>query len=483
MGLRPRWITVNVTRNSNGRIDMKTRATYLRIGYLFCMFIGILSLPAEDRVIVVSPATELNGNLDLAAVAEVFKESESLQDFERALNDPDVLLNNLDLDGDGEVDFIRVLEEEKEEGRLIVLQVIMGENAFADVAYIDIAREDDGEYEMQIRGETSLYGEDYYYIPEKTTISTWPIIVSLYDPFYDYYYSPYSWNHYPDWWQPYGCIRIGLYRAQVIYRYPYRSFRRSYRPWVRDFYSFHHATHRDYTPVIYSHRYSWDYRDRDRRNHDYYNNHRNNDWRDSKNRWDRRDHNDNRWDKGDRDKNRWDKRNRDNDRWDRDDNRKPPRDHDRKNYNPKDGRNDSKDRKSYRTSQKDKPEYNRPIYQPPKTQPQKKQDKPNWTRPPSDRSSPNPPVVTHPRKESPKSYTPPGRAPQPVAKPKPTKRYQSPNPEPPKRVSPPPRSDIPVIKPPVDTRTFEKPREKNTNVSPAQKRQQQRKAQPVPQKR
>ena len=39
------------------------------------------------------------------AVAELFKDSKDLEAFEKALNDSEVGINNLDLDEDGEVDF------------------------------------------------------------------------------------------------------------------------------------------------------------------------------------------------------------------------------------------------------------------------------------------------------------------------------------------------------------------------------------------
>lgn len=234
---------------------------------MFRFFWGIILLFslqflfAEDRVIVVSSAVDLNQNLNLDAVAEVFKESDNLKEFERALNDPDVFLNNLDLNSDGEVDFIRVLEEEKEGGRLIILQAILGENAYTDVAYIDIVKEEGGDMQMQIRGESSLYGENTYYVPQSTHLSTWPIIISLYDPFYEYYYSPFSWNYYPSWWTSYNCIRMGLYRARVVYRYPPRSFRHAHHPCIPSYSRHHHSSHQNYThyrrPKHYSSQDRW----------------------------------------------------------------------------------------------------------------------------------------------------------------------------------------------------------------------------------
>ena len=48
----------------------------------------------------VEPATETGEDLDLYAVIDLFKESESIEDFEQALNGESNGVNNLDLDGD-----------------------------------------------------------------------------------------------------------------------------------------------------------------------------------------------------------------------------------------------------------------------------------------------------------------------------------------------------------------------------------------------
>ena len=97
---------------------------------------------------------------------------------------------------DGQVDFLRVLEEETEFGRMIIVQAIVGENAFTDVAYIDIQRDESGRYQVQIRGEEALYGAHTYYVPRYDYVS-WPIVYSLWGPDYYYYSSPYYWDYYP----------------------------------------------------------------------------------------------------------------------------------------------------------------------------------------------------------------------------------------------------------------------------------------------
>ena len=62
-------------------------------------------------------------NLNLYAVMELFQKSETLEGFERSLNDENSRINNLDLNGDGHVDYIRVIDNVDGSVHNIVLQV------------------------------------------------------------------------------------------------------------------------------------------------------------------------------------------------------------------------------------------------------------------------------------------------------------------------------------------------------------------------
>ena len=59
---------------------------------------------------VTSYNTDLSFYLDLQAVAAAFAESKSVQEFEMLLNSSRYMINNLDLNGDGYIDYLRVLE-------------------------------------------------------------------------------------------------------------------------------------------------------------------------------------------------------------------------------------------------------------------------------------------------------------------------------------------------------------------------------------
>ncbi|HSO76387.1 MAG TPA: hypothetical protein VLU47_16255, partial [Blastocatellia bacterium] len=116
---------------------------------------------AQDQVTVVAPTSEAASGLDLKAVGELFKDSKNLEEFEKALNDPQVGVNNLDLDDNGEVDFIRVVEEVAGDTHVIVLQAPLGKTEFQDVATIEVEKASGDQYNMQVTGDETIYGANH----------------------------------------------------------------------------------------------------------------------------------------------------------------------------------------------------------------------------------------------------------------------------------------------------------------------------------
>ena len=170
---------------------------------------------AQEDVTIISPTSEAAEGLDLEAVSELFKDSEDLEAFEKALNDPETGVNNLDLDENGEVDFIRVIEEVSDDTHVIILQVPLGEDEYQDVATIEVEKTGDEEYNMQVHGNEDLYGPDYYMAPAVVRIHTWPIIVRIFRPAYRPYRSGYYWGYYPRWWKRYRPVTMTVYRTRT----------------------------------------------------------------------------------------------------------------------------------------------------------------------------------------------------------------------------------------------------------------------------
>lgn len=79
-------------------------------------------------------SSDISYNLDLRAVANVFADSRDLEEFEQRVNDYNTGINNLDLNADGQVDYLRVIESAKGNTHLVVLQAVIGYDMYRDVA-------------------------------------------------------------------------------------------------------------------------------------------------------------------------------------------------------------------------------------------------------------------------------------------------------------------------------------------------------------
>jgi hypothetical protein len=170
---------------------------------------------AQERITIAATSSEAARGLDLTAVGQLFRDSENLEAFEKALNDPETGINNLDLDGNGEVDYIRVVEEANEGAHLIILQVPLAENEFQDVATIEVENSGNDRYTMQIRGNEVIYGANYYVATPDVYIQGWPILSLFYRPVYRPYRSVFHFGYYPQWWRPFHPVAAHIYRTHT----------------------------------------------------------------------------------------------------------------------------------------------------------------------------------------------------------------------------------------------------------------------------
>lgn len=183
---------------------MKTIKTYIA---LFSLLTAATAF-AQDVTTVRANNSDISDNLDLKAVASIFGESRDLEDFEKRLNDPEIQISNLDLNGDSRVDYLRVIEATENNTHLIIIQSVLGVDTFQDVATIEVERDRNNNVQVQVVGDVYMYGSNYIYEPVYVTR---PFIydvfwVSSYRP----YYSPWYWGYYPtyySYWAPYPVYR------------------------------------------------------------------------------------------------------------------------------------------------------------------------------------------------------------------------------------------------------------------------------------
>ncbi|WP_291249386.1 hypothetical protein [Flavobacterium sp.] len=180
-------------------------------------------------------------DLDLYAVMEVFQKSKTIEAFEKSLNEEKSKLNNLDLDKDKKVDFIKVVTNKDGDSFSFILQVAVSKTENQDVAVIFVSKDKSGKISMQIVGDEDLYGKDYVVEPkgsgsagtanpgynggntetmnipaESATTTTVvvqsaPIVQYVYSPAYVPYYPPYYYGYYPPYYIPFVPIARAIF--------------------------------------------------------------------------------------------------------------------------------------------------------------------------------------------------------------------------------------------------------------------------------
>jgi len=173
-------------------------------------------------------------DLDLNAVASLFGNSKDLADFEWRLNDPYSQITNLDLNGNGKVDYLRIIETTQYDIHLIIIQAVIGPDLYQDVATIEVARDRYNQTTMQIVGDPYLYGRDYIIEPNYVYA---PVIYNYFwgSRYYRPYYSHYRWGYYPRNYRPWRPRPTPYYSRHIRthidarHRYKQTRVRRSHR--------------------------------------------------------------------------------------------------------------------------------------------------------------------------------------------------------------------------------------------------------------
>lgn len=176
----------------------------------------------------------IGDNLDLYAVLDAFKDAENLEEFEKTLNDSESEINNIDLDEDGEVDYIQVHDEGEDDAHAIILRVDLSETETQDLAAIELEKTGDNEATVQIVGDEEIYGEDYIVEPKQEDAITkrlmvpniiiinvwgWRSVRWIYGPTYVRWRSPWRWGLYPRWWKPWRPVRWSVYHGRHVHRH------------------------------------------------------------------------------------------------------------------------------------------------------------------------------------------------------------------------------------------------------------------------
>lgn len=214
--------------------------------YLFPVILLFISqwVKAQD----IPDSTGLPGdNFSLEGALAMFKKASSPEEFEKLINTEDNDVNNLDLDGDGNIDYVKVIDKRAGDAHAFVLQVAVSEKENQDIAVIELEKNGANNAELQIVGDEDIYGEQKIVEPSdddavsfKDPVSRvqngpyaaqydyaggivvnvwlWPAVRFVYAPAYIAWVSPWTWRVHPVWWRPWRPLYWhAFYPRRVVY--------------------------------------------------------------------------------------------------------------------------------------------------------------------------------------------------------------------------------------------------------------------------
>lgn len=191
-------------------------------------------------------------NFSLHGALAMFQKAASPEEFEKLINTKENSVNNLDLNGDGDIDYIRVVSKKDGDVHVFALQVPVSQTENQDIAVIELEKTGDGSAILQIVGDEDIYGEQTIVEPGEgdqeneedddgdaeeengeghgpfvllspgisspvvVNVWLWPSVRFVYAPGYMVWVSPWGWHRHPVWWHPWRPLRWSVFHPMRV---------------------------------------------------------------------------------------------------------------------------------------------------------------------------------------------------------------------------------------------------------------------------
>jgi hypothetical protein len=216
---------------------------HLLPGVLILLTTSTLKVNAQDQT---PDTTGLPGdNFSLQGALDLFKKAGSPEEFEKLLNSEDSKVNNLDLNEDGNTDYIKVVGKRENDVQIFVLQALVSETESQDIAVIELEKTGSDNAVIDIVGDEDIFGEETIVEPDENqenaynggfsmlakgpnteysangivvNVWAWPCVRFVYAPAYVIWVSPFSWRAHPVWYRPWRPMAYAVYRP-LRFRY------------------------------------------------------------------------------------------------------------------------------------------------------------------------------------------------------------------------------------------------------------------------
>lgn len=156
-------------------------------------------------------ANNVGDGLDLSQLPELVRRAKNGEELEKLLNSSGV--NNLDLNQDGNVDYLNV-EEFRDKGQQGFILFTNENNQREDIAQVTISRNGD-QGEVAVQGNPNYYPDQMIYRSQfpwaEILLAAW--LLDLSRP--RFYHPPYYYGYYPPYYRVYRVVPRSAYRAHL----------------------------------------------------------------------------------------------------------------------------------------------------------------------------------------------------------------------------------------------------------------------------
>ena len=213
-----------------------------------------ICLPGINAQKTATDSTGFPGDhFSLQGALQMFQKASSPEEFEKFLNTQDKNVNNLDLDKDGKIDYVKVIDKTEKKSHAFILQVPVSQTETRDIAVIALEKTSDTTAVIQIIGNKEMYGKEIIIEPDSevkdnalinewnsathdpaagypddntftivVNVWYWPSVTFIYSPVYKPWVSPWRWGYYPGWWVTWKPVSWYVWQPRcVIYNRNY----------------------------------------------------------------------------------------------------------------------------------------------------------------------------------------------------------------------------------------------------------------------
>lgn len=166
----------------------------------------------EHTDVTINADTDLSKGLDLKALGELLKKTKDAKTLEEELNKPGSI-NNVDLDGDGKVDYLKVTEYGKDNDRGLSITDDVKQGETQEIATIDISKTNDQQADVNVQGNQDIYGPGATY-HSSFGVGDFLLMSYLFMP-HPFYMSPWGFGYYPPFYMRPMVVPFGMYHSRM----------------------------------------------------------------------------------------------------------------------------------------------------------------------------------------------------------------------------------------------------------------------------